>query len=79
MNISVKTVEKNSKFAAASRSKRKGPNAPDVEPMIHTECFLYSVAGHQPANTRRRHQDLVLAEVNRSEAVCLTNDRTGSN
>lgn len=77
-NISVKTVGENLRFAVIFMSKRKSRSAPDVGPAIRKECFLSLVVVPQLVHAHRRHQDSSSAEVNRNEAVCLTDDRTKS-
>lgn len=77
-NISVKAVGKNLRFAVVFRSRRKSLSAPDAGPAIRKECFLSLGVVPQLVQAHRHHQDSNSAEVNRNEAVCLTDDRTES-
>ncbi len=76
--MSVKAAVKDLRFAVVFRSKRMRLSAPDVGSAIHKECFLSLVSVRQLIHMYRRHQDPGSAEVNRNEAVCLTDDRTDS-
>ena len=78
MNISVKTVGENLRFAVVLRSRRKNLSAPDAGPAIRKECFRSLVVVPQLVHAHRCHQDSSSAEVNRNEAVSLTDDRTES-
>ena len=78
MSTSVKTAVRNLRLVVVSRMKKKRLSAPDVRAATHEECFLSSVAVPQAIHARQHHHALDPAEVNRSEAVCLTDDRAGS-
>lgn len=76
--MSVKAAVKDLRFTVVFRNERKSLSAPDVGSAIHKECFLYLVSVRQLIHAHRRHQDPGSAEVNRNEAVCLTDDKTDS-